>query len=62
MEQRQGKRYSKEFRQQAVERMNTCGNIIGLARELSVARRVSKTGGIGLTKRIRRLAELAKWN
>ena len=40
VEQREGKRYSKEFRQQAVERMNTCGSIAGLARELGVARRV----------------------
>jgi transposase-like protein len=33
-------RYSKEFRQRAVERMNACDNIVGLARELGVCRRV----------------------
>jgi len=31
-------RYSKEFRQQAVERMNACDNISKLSRELGVAR------------------------
>ena len=33
-------RYSKEFRQKAVEQMNACGNVVGLARELGVCRRV----------------------
>ena len=32
--------YSREFRQKAVERMNACDNIVGLARELGVCRRV----------------------
>ena len=40
MEQRKGQRYSSELRRQAVERMNACGNIVGLARELGVSRRV----------------------
>jgi transposase-like protein len=40
VEQQKGQRYSKEFRQQAVERMNACGNIVRLARELGVCRRV----------------------
>ena len=34
MERRKGQRYSNEFRRQAVERMNACDNIVGLAREL----------------------------
>jgi transposase-like protein len=34
-----GVRYNKEFRQQAVDRMNICGNVVGLARELGVSRR-----------------------
>ena len=40
MERRKGKRYGSELRRQAVERMNACGNIVGLARELGVSRRV----------------------
>ena len=40
MEPRKGQRYSSELRRQAVERMNACGNIVGLARELGVSRRV----------------------
>ena len=40
MEQRKGQRYGSELRRQAVERMNACGNIVGLARELGVSRRV----------------------
>ena len=40
MEPRKGKRYGSELRRQAVERMNACGNIVGLARELGVSRRV----------------------
>ena len=40
MERRKGQRYSSELRRQAVERMNACGNIVGLARELGVSRRV----------------------
>jgi len=36
MERRKGQRYSSELRRQAVERMNACGNIVGLARELGV--------------------------
>jgi transposase-like protein len=35
-----GQRYSSELRRQAIERMNACGNIVGLARELGVSRRV----------------------
>lgn len=40
MERRKGQRYGSEFRRQAVERMTACGNIVGLARELGVSRRV----------------------
>ena len=40
MERRKGQRYGSELRRQAVERMNACGNIVGLARELGVSRRV----------------------
>ena len=40
MERKRGQRYSKEFRQLAVERMNSCGNVVGLARELGVCRRI----------------------
>ena len=40
MERKKGQRYSKDFRRQAVERMNACSNIVGLARELGVSRRV----------------------
>ena len=40
MEQRKGQRYGSELRRQAVERMNACGNIVGLARDLGVSRRV----------------------
>ena len=40
MARRKPQRYGSEFRQQAVERMNACGNIVGLARELGVSRRV----------------------
>jgi len=32
-------RYSKEFRQAAVERLRGCENIVGLAKELGVSRR-----------------------
>jgi hypothetical protein len=39
VERRKGKRYGSELRRQAVERMNACGNIVGLARELGVSRR-----------------------
>ena len=39
MERKKGQRYSKEFRQQAVERMRECDNIVRLARELGVCRR-----------------------
>src|SRR5580700_1038376 len=38
VERRKGQRCSKEFRQQAVERMNACGNVVALARDLGVAR------------------------
>ena len=40
MERRKGKRYGSELRRHAVERMNACDNIVGLARELGVSRRV----------------------
>ena len=40
MERRKGQRYGSELRRQAVERMNACDNIVGLARELGVSRRV----------------------
>jgi transposase-like protein len=40
VERRKGKRYGSELRRQAVERMNACGNVVGLARELGVSRRV----------------------
>ncbi len=40
MERRKGQRYSSEFRRQAVERMRGCDNIVRLARELGVCRRV----------------------
>jgi transposase-like protein len=40
VEPRKGQRYSSELRRQAVERMNAYGNIVGLARELGVSRRV----------------------
>ena len=38
MDHKKGERYSKEFRQQAVERMNAGDNISRLSRELGVAR------------------------
>jgi transposase-like protein len=40
VEQKKGQRYGKEFQQQAVERTNACGNVVALARELGIARRV----------------------
>jgi transposase-like protein len=40
VERRKGKRYGSELRRQGVERMNACGNIVALARELGVSRRV----------------------
>jgi transposase-like protein len=39
VEQKKGQRYSSEFRRQAVDRMNACDNVVGLARELGVCRR-----------------------
>ncbi len=39
VERKKGQRYSSEFRRQAIERMNACDNIVGLARELGVCRR-----------------------
>ena len=38
MDRKKGQRYSKEFRHQAVERMNACDNISRLSGELGVAR------------------------
>ncbi len=38
MERKKGERYSMEFRQRAVERMNACDNITELSRELGVVR------------------------
>jgi len=40
VERKKGQRYSNEFRREAVERMNACENIVGLARELGICRRV----------------------
>src|SRR5712664_2250421 len=40
VERKKGQRYSKEFRQHAVDRMNACENIVALARVLGVCRRV----------------------
>lgn len=40
MERKKGQRYSKEFRREAVERMHACDNVVRLARELGVCRRV----------------------
>jgi transposase-like protein len=40
VERKRGQRYSSEFRQQAVARMNTCDNIVRLSQELGVARRL----------------------
>lgn len=40
MERTKGQRYSNEFRRQAVERMHGCDNIVRLARELGISRRV----------------------
>jgi hypothetical protein len=40
VERRKGQRYGSELRRQAVEWMNACDNIVGLARELGVSRRV----------------------
>ena len=44
-ERRKGQRYGSELRRQAVERMNACGNIVGLARELGVSRIVRSISG-----------------
>jgi transposase-like protein len=38
VERKRKQRYSKEFKTQAIERMNTCDNISRLSRELGVAR------------------------
>jgi transposase-like protein len=40
VERKKGQRYSNEFRRQAVERMRGCDNIVRLARELGMCRRV----------------------
>ena len=40
MERKNRQRYSNEFRRQAVERMCGCDNIVRLARELGICRRV----------------------
>lgn len=40
MERRKGQRYNKGFRREAVERMHACDNIVQLARELGICRRV----------------------
>jgi transposase-like protein len=39
VERRKGQRYSNEFRRSAVERMNSCDNVLGLSRELGIPRR-----------------------
>ena len=40
MERKKGERYSQEFRQQAVQRMKLCDNILRLSRELGIHRRL----------------------
>jgi len=40
VERKKRQRYGNEFRRQAVERMNACDNIVALARELGVGRRL----------------------
>jgi transposase-like protein len=40
VERKKGQRYGNEFRRQAVERMNTCDNIVALSQELGVHRRL----------------------
>ena len=40
MKRKKGQRYSNEFRRQAVGRMHGCDNIVRLARELGICRRV----------------------
>jgi transposase-like protein len=40
VERMKGQRYDNDFRRQAVERMHGCDNIVRLARELGVCRRV----------------------
>ena len=40
VERKNGQRYGNEFRRQAVERMNACGNIVQLVRDLVVCRRL----------------------
>jgi transposase len=40
VERRKGQRHGSEFRRQAVEKMNACRNVLGLARGLGVSRRV----------------------
>jgi transposase-like protein len=40
VERKKRQRYPNDFRKQAVERMNACDNIVALARELGVARRL----------------------
>ena len=40
VERKKGERYSQEFRQQAVQRMKSCENIVRLSRELGMHRRL----------------------
>jgi transposase-like protein len=40
VERKKGQRYSNEFRRNAVEQMRRCENIVRLARELGICRRV----------------------
>lgn len=40
MERKKGQRYSNEFLREAVERMRGCDNIVRLARDLGISRRV----------------------
>jgi transposase-like protein len=40
VERKKGQQYSNEFRRQAVEEMRGCDNIVRLARELGICRRV----------------------
>jgi len=54
MERRKGQRYGSELRRQAVERMNACGNIVGLARELECPGERSISGATGRNRPIPR--------
>jgi transposase-like protein len=40
VERKKGQRYSNEFRRQTFEQMKSCDNVLGLARELGIPRRL----------------------